>query len=84
MKGGTLYEKERDETEKDFGISDVAHTDLQMKNWAQVLSRSTEKNVSNRMKIEKFLILLGGYTDSTFKQFKIFPRNKKLLARSWY
>ena len=70
--GGVTYEKVRDEIEKDLDIEDITGEDLQDDIIAPNIIEEDKKQVTKRMKDDKYLEILAGYTRSVFQDFESF------------
>ena len=74
--GGVTYEKVRDEIEKDLDIEDITAEDLQDDIIAPIIIEEYKKQVTKRMKDDKYLEILAGYTRSVFQDFESFLRTQ--------
>ena len=74
--GGVTYEKVRDEIEKDLDIEDITAEDLQDDIIAPIIIEEYKKQVTKRMKDDKYLEILAGYNRSVFQDFESFLRTQ--------
>ena len=74
--GGVTYEKVRDEIEKDLDIEDITAEDLQDDIIGPIIIEEYKKQVTKRMKDDKYLEILAGYTNSVFQDFESFRRTQ--------
>ena len=74
--GGSSYQKVRDETEKDLGISDITAADLQDDIIAPNIIDEYREQVTIRMKDDKYMFILSGYTSSIFQDFESFLKTE--------
>ena len=74
--GGVTYEKVRDEIEKDLDIEDITAEDLQDDIIGPIIIEEYKKQVTKRMKDDKYLEILAGYTRSVFQDFESFLRTQ--------
>ena len=72
--GGVLYEKVRDEIEKDLDISDSIAADLQDEVIDPIIIKEYREQVTRRMKDDKFMLFLPMYIDSVLQDFEGFLR----------
>ena len=72
--GGVTYEKVRDEIERDLDISDITAVHLQDEIIAPIIIEEYRKQVTKRMKDDKYLNIVAGYVSSVFKDFESFLR----------
>ena len=79
--GGISYTKVRDEFEKDLDISDITATDLQDDLVGPIIIEEYRKQVTKRMKDDKFMEILARYTSSVFQDFKSFHRTEVDLVQ---
>ena len=70
--GGVLYEKVRDEIEKDLDISDITAVDLQDDIIGPIIIKEYRNQVTKRLKDDKFMKILATYSSSVFLDFKSF------------
>ena len=59
--GGVTYEKVRDEIEKDLDIENITAADLQDDLIAPIIIEEYRKQVTKRMKDDKYMNILAGY-----------------------
>ena len=74
--GGVPYEKVRDEIEKDLDISDITATDLQDDIIGPIIIEEYRKQVTKRMKDDKYMLILAMYIVSVFQDSESFPRTE--------
>ena len=74
--GGVTYEKVRDEIEKDLNIEDITATDLQDDIIGPIIIDEYRKQVTKRMKDDKYMNILARYTSSVFQDFESFLRTE--------
>ena len=74
--GGISYEKVSDEIEKDLDISDITATDLQDDKIGPNIIDEYRKQVTKRMKDDKYMKILSQYTSSVFQDFESFLRTE--------
>ena len=74
--GGITYTKVRDEIEKDLDIEDITAEDLQDDIIGPIIIEEYKKQVTKRMKDDKYLEILAGYTNSVFQDFESFLRTQ--------
>ena len=74
--GGVTYEKVRDEIEKDLDIEDFTATDLQDDIIGPIVIDEYREQVPKRMKIDKYMEILAGYTRSVFQDFESYLRTE--------
>ena len=74
--GGITYEKVRDEIEKDLNIEDITAKDLKDDIIGPIIIEEYRKQVTKRMKDDKYLEILAGYTRSVFQDFESFLRTQ--------
>ena len=72
--GGVSYTKVRDEIEKDLGVSDITATDLQNDILVPNIIKEYREQVTKKMKDDKYMFSLSGYTSSIFQDFESFLR----------
>ena len=70
--GGVLYEKVRDEIEKDLDIEDITAEELQDEILAPIIFEEYKKQVTKRMNDEQYMNILAIYTSSIFQDFESF------------
>ena len=68
--GGITYEKVRDEIEKDLDIEDITAAGLQDEIIAPIIIEEYRKQVTKRMKDDKYMEILEGYSRSVFQDFE--------------
>ena len=78
--GGIPYEKVRDEIEKDLDISDITATDLHDEIVGPFFIKEFRKQVTKRMKDDKYMLILSMYVDSVFQDFESFLRTQNDLV----
>ena len=74
--GGVSYEKVRDEIERDLDISDIRATDLQDDIIGPIIIKEHREQVTKRMKVDKYMLILSIYVDSIFQDFESFLRRE--------
>ena len=74
--GGVTYEKVRDEIEKDLDIEDITAADLQDEITAPIIIEVYKKQVTKRMKDDKYMNIVAGYVGSVFQDFEGFLRTE--------
>ena len=74
--GGITYTKVRDEIEKDLDIKDITATDLQDDIVAPIIIKEYNEQVTKRMKDDKYMEILAGYTRSVFQDFESYLRTE--------
>ena len=74
--GGITYEKVRDEIEKDLDIEDITAADLQDEIIAPIYIEEYKKQVTKRMKDDKFMNIVAGYVISVFQDFERYLRTE--------
>ena len=74
--GGVTYEKVRDEIERDLDISDITAADLQDDLIAPIIIEEYEKQVTKRMKDDKYINIVAGYVSSVFQDFESYLRTE--------
>ena len=79
--GGVTYEKVRDEIEKDLGIEDITATDLQDDLIGPIIIEEYRKQVTKRMKDDKYKKILAGYVSSVFQDFESYLRTEVDLVQ---
>ena len=67
--GGVTHEKVREEIEKDLDISDITASDLQHKILGPIFTKQFWE-VSKRLKNDKYMAILAGYTSSILEDFE--------------
>ena len=78
--GGISYTKVRDEIEKDLNISDITATDLQDDIIGPIIIEEYREQVTKRMKDDKYMEILAGYTSSVFQDFESYLRTEVDLS----
>ena len=78
--GGVSYEKVRDEIEKDLDVSYITAADLQDGIIAPNIIKEYREQVTKRMKDDKYMLILSGYTKSIFQDFESFLRTEVHLV----
>ena len=79
--GGVTYEKVRDEIERDLDIKDITATDLQDDLIGPIIIEEYRKQVTKRMKDDKYLKILAGYVSSVFQDFESYLRTEVDLVQ---
>ena len=79
--GGVTYEKVSDEIEKDLDISDFTAEDLQDDLIGSIIREKYRKQVTKRMKDDKYMNILAIYTRSVFQDFESFLRTQIDLVK---
>ena len=74
--GGVTYEKVRNEIERDLDISDITATDLQDDIIGPIIIDEYRNQVTKRMKDDKYIEILAGYTRSVFQDFESYLRTE--------
>ena len=74
--GGVTYEKVRDEIEKDLDIEDITAADLQDEIIAPIIIEEYKKQVTKRMKDDKYLNIVAGFVSSVFQDFESYLRTE--------
>ena len=74
--GGISYIKVGDEIERDLDISDFTDTDFQGDLIGPIIFKEYKKQVTKRMKDDKFMFILSGYSSSIFQDFEFFFRTE--------
>ena len=74
--GGISYIKVRDEIERDLDISDFTDTDLKDDLIGPIIIEEYKKQVIKRMKVDKYMYILSGYSSSIFQDFESFLRTE--------
>ena len=74
--GGISYIKVRDEIERDLDISAMTDTDLQDDLIGPITFEEYKKQVTKRMKDDKCMFILSGYSSSLFQDFESFLRTE--------
>ena len=74
--GGVSYIKVRDEIEKDLDIEDITAADLQDEIIAPIIIEEYKKEVTKRMKDDKYMLILSMYVDSVIQDFESFLRTQ--------
>ena len=77
---GISYIKVRDEIERDLDISDITDTDLQDDLMGPIIIEEYKKQVTKRMKEDKYMFILSGYSSSIFQDFESFLRTEVELV----
>ena len=78
--GGVTYEKVRDEIERDLDISDITAVVLQDDIIAPINIEEYEKQVTKRMKDDKYMFILNFYVNSVFPDFESYLRTEADLV----
>ena len=79
--GGVTYEKIRDEIEKDLDISDITAIYLQDDIIGPIIIEEYRKQVTKRMKDDKYMKISAGYTSSVFQDFESYLRTEVDLVQ---
>ena len=79
--GGITYEKIRDEIEKDLDIENITATDLQDDLIGPIIIEEYRKQVTKRMKDDKYMKILARYVSSVFQDFESFLRTEVDLVQ---
>ena len=74
--GGISYIKVRDDIEKDLGISEITATDLEDDIIGPIIIDKYREQVTKRMKDDKYMEILAGYTRSVFQDFESYLRTE--------
>ena len=74
--GGVTYEKVRDEIEKDLDIEDITAADLQDDIIAPIIIEEYKKQVTKRMKDDKYMFILNLYVNSVFQDLESYLRTE--------
>ena len=74
--GGVTYEKVRDEIERDLDFSDITAADLQDDIIAPIIIEEYKKQVTKRMKDDKYMFILNFYVNSVFQDFESYLRTE--------
>ena len=78
--GGISYEKVRDEIEKDSDISHITASDLEHDIIGSIIFEENRNQVTKRMKVGKYMDILGFYVSSVFQDFESYIRTEVDLA----
>ena len=78
--GGVTYEKVRDEIEKDLDFEDITAADLQDDIIAPIIIEEYKKQVTKRMKDDKYMFILNLYVNSVFQDFESYLRTEVNLV----
>ena len=79
--GGVTYEKVRDEIEKGLDISYITATELQDDLIGPIIFEEYRKQVTKRMKDDKYMKILADYVSSVFQDFESFLRTEVDLVQ---
>ena len=74
--GGISYIKVRDQIERDLDNSDITDTDLQDDLIRPIIIEEYKKQVTKRMKDDKYMYILSRYSSSIFQDFESFLRTE--------
>ena len=74
--GGISYIKVRDDIKKDLGISEITASDLEDDIIGPIIIDEYREQVTKRMKDDKYMEILAGYTRSVFQDFESYLRRK--------
>ena len=74
--GGVSIIKIRNEIEKDLGISDITATDLQGETIGPIIITENREQVTERLKDDKYMLIIAMYVDSVFQDFESFLRTQ--------
>ena len=77
--GGVSYTKVTHEIGKDLGISEIT-ADLRDDIIAPIIIKECREQVTKRMKDDKYIFFLSGYTTSIFQDFESFLRTEAGLV----
>ena len=80
--GGISYIKVRDDIEKDLGLSEITATDLQDDIIGPIIIDEYREQVTKRMKDDKYMEILAGYTRSVFQDFESYLRTEVDLVEN--
>ena len=69
-------QKVRDKIEKDLDIEDITAADLQDDLIVPIIIEEYKKQVTKRMKDDKYMFILSGYSSSIFQDFDSFLRTQ--------
>ena len=69
-------EEVREEIERDLDISDITAADLQEEIIAPIFIEEYREQVTKRMKDDKIMLILSGYTKSNFQDFESYLRTE--------
>ena len=78
--GGISYIKLRDDIEKDLGISEITASDLEDDMIGPIIIDEYREQVTKRMKDDKYMETLAGYTRSVFQDFESYLRKEVNLV----
>ena len=84
---GVSYKKVRDEIEKDLDFSDITATDLQDDIIGPIIIEEYREQITKRMKDDKYMEILAGYTSSVFQDFESYLRTEVDLVEgviNWF
>ena len=79
--GGVTYEKVRDEIERDLDIKDITATDLQDDLIDPIIIEEYRKQVTKRMKDDKYMKILAGYVSSVFQDLENYLKTEVDLVQ---
>ena len=79
--GGITYGKVRDEIERDLDIKNITATDLQDDLIGPIIIEEYRKQVTKRMKDDKYMKILAGYVSSVFQDFESYLRTEVDLVQ---
>ena len=85
--GGISYIKVRDEIEKDLDIEDITAADLQDDLMCPVIIEEYKKQVTKRMKDDKYMYFSSGFLVLYFKILKVFSEQKLVwlkMISNWF
>ena len=68
--GGVSYEKVIVEIERDLNLSEITASDLQDEIIAPNIIKKCREQVTKRMKVDKYMLILSMYVDSVFQDFR--------------
>ena len=74
--GGVSYEKVREEIERDLDISDITAADLQDDLIAPIIVNEYKRQVTKRMKDDKYMNIAASFVISVFQDFESYLRTK--------
>ena len=77
-----VYIKVRDEIERDLDISDITAADLQDDLIGPIIIEEYKKQVTKKMKDDKYMFILSGYSISVFRDFESYLRSEVDLVEN--
>ena len=81
--GGISYIKVRGEIEKVLDIEDITAADLQDEIIAPSIIEEYKRQVTKRMKVDKYMFISSGYSSSIFQDFESFLRTEVDLIEDY-